>query len=260
MKIGFIGSGNMAQAMIKGVLKGKVAEAIFVSDKNEEQLKLLNDVTICKSNTEVTEKADTVVLAIKPNIYADVLAEIRDSLKGKTVISIAPGITVGYMKNIVGEGVGVVRTMPNTPALVGLGMTAMCFDGGVSEEQAACAKQIFESFGRVTVLDESLFDGVVSVNGSSPAYVYMMIDAIATGAEKYGISRQDATILAAQTVLGSAQMVLETGISPNELKDRVCSPNGTTIEAVHVLEEKGFASIIMDAMNACTKRAIELKK
>ena len=184
--------------------------------------------------------------------YAEVIAEIKDDVReDQIIITIAPGKTLAWLKEQFGKNVKIVRTMPNTPALVGAGMTAACPNEYMTKEEIAYVLTLLESFGRVEIIPERLMDTVVSVSGSSPAYVFMFIEAMADAAVSGGMPRAQAYQFAAQAVLGSAKMVLETGKHPGELKDMVCSPAGTTIEAVRVLEEKGFRSSVIEAMKTC---------
>lgn len=261
MKLGFIGCGNMACAMISGILKNGVCkpQEITVSAKTQatlEKAKAQYGVMAAATNAEVVKAADVVVLAVKPQFYAEVIAEIKWAVKSEQLlITIAPGKTLAWLAEQFGKPVRIVRTMPNTPAMVGEGITAACPNENVTDEALDCAMKILESFGKAEVIPERLMDAVVSVSGSSPAYVFLFIEAMADAAVADGMPRKQAYTFAAQAVLGSAKMVLETGKHPGELKDMVCSPAGTTIEAVRVLEEKGFRACVMDAMKACTDKA-----
>ena len=261
MKIGFIGTGNMASAMIGGILKNQILAADEVIGSNRgsqkrESVKEQFGIHVTGSNKEVAEKADLIVLSVKPQFYEEVICEIRDVVcQGQIVITIAPGKTLAWLAEKFGKDVKIVRTMPNTPALVGAGMTAMCPNEHMTEEETAYVRRILESFGRVEVVAERLMDVVVSASGSSPAYVFMMIEAMADAAVSGGMPRAQAYSFAAQAVMGSAKMVLETGKHPGELKDMVCSPGGTTIEAVRTLEECGFRSAIIEAMKVCEEKS-----
>ncbi|MGN0351564.1 MAG: pyrroline-5-carboxylate reductase [Roseburia sp.] len=261
MKIGFIGCGNMGNAMMQGILKaGKAkAEEILVSAKTEATLaarKEVLGVSVTKNNKEVAEFADLLFLAVKPQFYAEVIAEIKDVVTDKQIIvSIAPGKTLEWFTEQFGKELKVIRTMPNTPAMVGEGMTGMCANAKVTEEELAQVRDICSGFGETEVISEHLMDVVTSVSGSSPAYVFMFIEAMADAAVADGMPRAQAYKFAAQAVLGSAKMVLDTGMHPGALKDMVCSPGGTTIEAVRVLEEKGMRSAVIEAMKACTKKS-----
>ena len=262
--VGFIGCGNMAQAMLKGILgKGLYEpEDIIVSRRNDEALVQLHrelGVQTTTDNLEVAKKADILILAVKPFQFADVIPPLAACIKEETlVISIAAGQTIANIENLFGKTIKLVRTMPNTPALVLEGATGMCFNSHVTEEEQEKAIRLFESFGIVEVVSETMIDTVIGVSGSSPAYVFLFIEAMADAAVADGMPRAQAYRMAAQSVLGSAKMVLETGKHPGELKDMVCSPAGTTIEAVRVLEEKGFRSAVIEGQKACVKKAKEL--
>ena len=261
MKIGFIGCGNMASAMIGGILRQGIfsKDEIIVSNLTDEgrarSEKTLGVVTTLDNN-EIVRSAKTVVLAVKPQFYEKVLTEVHDSLTTEhTIIGIAPGKTLAWLEEKAGLPLKVVRFMPNTPAQVGAGMTAVCTNDRVSEDELAEILKITDSFGCTEVIPERLMDVVVGVSGSSPAYVFMFIEAMADEAVAAGMPRKQAYEFAAQSVLGSAKMVLETGKHPGELKDMVCSPGGTTIQAVKVLEEKGMRAAVMDAMDACIEKS-----
>lgn len=259
MKLGFIGTGNMASAIMGGIIrKGLIkAEEIIGSDLSEEGRKKVKDtygICVTADNKKVMESADKVVLSVKPQFYASVIAEVKDLVKdGQIMITIAPGKTLEWLAEQFGKQVKIVRTMPNTPAMVGEGMTAVCANAYVTEEELDEVLEILGTFGKTEVVPEHLMDVVVSTSGSSPAYVYMMIEAMADAAVADGMARAQAYKFAAQAVLGSAKMVLETGRHPGELKDMVCSPGGTTIEAVRMLEAKGFRSALIEAMKACAE-------
>ena len=258
MRIGFIGCGNMATAMIKGILdsqKVKTEDVIASakSEKTREKIKTELGINAALKNKEVAEFSDILFLAVKPQYYEEVIQEIKDDLReNQMIVSIAPGKTLAWLAERLGEDKKIIRTMPNTPAMVKEGMMGMCRNNLVTENEMQQVKDICESFGKAEVVPESLIDVVVGVSGSSPAYVFMFIEAMADAAVADGMPRTQAYKFAAQAVLGSAKMVLETGKHPGELKDMVCSPGGTTIEAVRVLEEKGFRSAVIEAMKACT--------
>lgn len=261
MKIGFIGAGNMAKAMLGGILANGIfnKEEIIASDASEACLKAIEDslgISTTTDNKIVAKQADVIVLAVKPQYYGSVIEEIKDGVQShQIIVTIAPGQTIERLEHLFGKTLKLLRTMPNTPALVGEGITAVCKNKEVTEDELRYICKILEGFGKVEVVDEHLMDVVVSVSGSSPAYVFMFIEAMADAAVADGMPRKQAYEFAAQAVLGSAKMVLETGKHPGELKDMVCSPGGTTIEAVRVLEEKGLRSTIFEAMKACTKKA-----
>ena len=257
MKLGFIGTGNMASAIMGGIIKNQIipAEEIIGADlfaPGREKAKAQFGIHVTDSNKEVVEKADVIVLSVKPQFYADVIREIRDVIRAEQiVITIAPGKTLAWLTEQFGKDVKLVRTMPNTPAMVGEGMTAACPNEHMAEEETAYVRTLLESFSRVEIVPERLMDAVVSVSGSSPAYVFILIEAMADAAVSGGMPRTQAYQFAAQAVLGSAKMVIDTGKHPGELKDMVCSPAGTTIGAVRTLEEKGFRSAVIEAMKVC---------
>lgn len=264
MKLGFIGCGNMASAIIGGILKnGLVAkEHIVASCRLPESVNRTKEslgIQGTCDNIEVVNQADVLFLSVKPQYYESVITEIRSFVRPEQIIiTIAPGKTLDWLKEQFQKEVKIVRTMPNTPALVGEGITGVCTNELVTPEDTELALKLLRSFGAAEVMAEPLLDVVVSVSGSSPAYVFMMIEAMADAAVADGMPRSQAYRFASQAVLGSAKMVLETGKHPGELKDMVCSPGGTTIEAVRVLESKGFRSSIIECMKSCVKKAREL--
>lgn len=261
MKLGFIGTGNMASAIMGGIIKKQLipADEIIGADlfaPGRERVKEQFGIHVTESNKEVVESAEVIILSVKPQFYADVIQEIKDDIKeSQIVITIAPGKTLAWLAEQFGKDVKIVRTMPNTPALVGAGMTAACPNEHMTEEEIAYVRTLLESFGCVEIIPERLMDAVVSVSGSSPAYVFMLIEAMADAAVSGGMPRLQAYRFAAQAVLGSAKMVLDTGKHPGELKDMVCSPAGTTIEAVRTLEELGFRSAVFEAMKVCEEKS-----
>lgn len=264
MKIGFIGLGNMATAMIGGILKqGDVTNAdIIGADAFVEATKKATEsfgIQGMESNEEVAKNCDMLVLSVKPQFYESVIAEIKDVITDEQiVITIAPGKTIAWLTEQFGKARKIVRCMPNTPALVGEGCTGVCKSELVTDAEMEQVLHILSSFGIARVVNENLMDVVVGVSGSSPAYVFMFIEAMADAAVAEGMPRKTAYELAAQAVLGSAKMVLETGKHPGELKDMVCSPAGTTIQAVKTLEAKGMRSAVMDAVQVCIDKSRSL--
>ena len=264
--VGFIGGGNMAKAIIGGVIQSGLVgkENIIASAKSQKTVDFLRDTYGIQSTTkneDVAQTADILFLAVKPNMFATVIPEIRDCKKeGQVIVSIAAGQTIAAIEAAYGGEIKLVRAMPNTPALVGEAMSALCLNANVSEEEAAEVTSIFESFGKAEIVPESMMDAVIGVSGSSPAYVYMFIEAMADAAVADGMPREKAYKFAAQSVLGSAKMVLETGKHPGELKDAVCSPGGTTIEAVAKLEETGFRQAVISSQRACVEKSREMSK
>ncbi len=265
MKIGFIGLGNMASAIIGGMLKKQIVEAADVlgADKYAAAAENAKDklgITVCGDNKEVARQADILFLAVKPNVLPTVLEEIKDVLRPQSIlISIVAGKSLAFIADGLGKNTfKIIRCMPNTPALVLEGCTGVCANENVTEEELETALTYLRSFGRAIVVPESQMDAVVGVSGSSPAYVFMFIEAMADAAVAAGMPRAQAYEFAAQAVLGSAKMVLESGKHPGELKDMVCSPGGTTIDAVKVLEEKGLRAAVMAAMEACVEKSKKL--
>lgn len=262
MKLGFIGAGNMAGAIIGGILKSGLVEKedILASDLSVQARERLGSLGIrLTGDNRQAAKSDIVFLAVKPQFYETVIKEIAPVVtEGTIVITIAPGWTLEKLSMAFDKKIKIVRTMPNTPALVGAGMTAVCKNEFVTDEELGYVCSLLESFGRCEVIPERMMDAVIVASGSSPAYVYMFIEALGDGAVREGMPRDMAYRFAAQAVFGSAKMVLETGMHPGALKDMVCSPAGTTIEAVRVLEERGFRSAVLEAMDACAKKSRSL--
>lgn len=264
MKLGFIGCGNMAGAIMGGIVKNNICTPgeIAVYDLSPEAMDRVQKeygVERAESNSALAGWAEALFLAVKPQFYGEVIGEIRNHISPETlVITIAPGKTLAWLREEFQNPVQLIRTMPNTPALVGEGITAVTPAEDVPQERVGLALRLLEGFGQAEIIPERLMDAVVAVSGSSPAYVYMMIEAMADEAVALGMPRPQAYTFAAQAVLGSARMVLETGKHPGELKDMVCSPGGTTILAVEKLEETGFRSSLMQAMRACAEKAASL--
>lgn len=264
IRVGFIGTGNMGTPLIKGAVKSGAAvpENIYIFDMDRSKAEAISKETGVRTaadNRELVRACDYIVLAVKPVYVKQVLEEIKDVFTmEKVLVSIAVGITSESLKAVLGEDRKVVRTMPNLPVLVGEGMTLVCFDKSLKNDEKAAVRSLFEGAGKVEELEERLMSEVTALTGSSPAYVFMMIEAMADGAVQSGIPRKVAYKLASQALLGSAKMVLETGLHPAELKDQVCSPAGTTIEAVQTLEKNGFRYSIMEAMKECTRKALEI--
>lgn len=266
MKIGIIGSGNMGTAILGGIVKsGLVAPGeVIVSNRTQPKLDRVRadyGVNTTLDAKEVVLNSDIVIVAVKPHIYDSVLTEVRELIDSdKIIVNIAAGKTIESIEAVIGDDKKIVRTMPNTPALVGEGMTAICPNRNINEEDLEKAISVFESFGKAEVVSESMIDAVIGASGSSPAYVFMFIEAIADAVVIHGMPRDKAYKFVAQAVLGSAKMVLETGKHPGELKDMVCSPSGTTIEAVRALEEAGMRGAVIKGVNACIEKSIEMSK
>lgn len=265
MKIGFIGVGNMGEAILRGALHSSIvlpeniwAYDIDVNKLNRLQEELKIHITIFLS--ELLENADLLLLAVKPHICPSVLADIAPLMAGKALISIAAGWSQARLAAALPKSARLLRVMPNTPALVGCGMSV--FEAGNTLEKAEMdfATRLFSSIGRTAEVESRLMDAVTAVSGSGPAYAYLFLESLADGGVREGLPRALAYELAAQTVLGSAQMVLETGEHPGKLKDNVCSPGGTTIEAVAALEANGLRAAVMAAVQACAEKSRELSK
>ena len=256
-KIGFIGCGNMGGAMLAGILdSGKSsAQDIMISVKSENSANTKKEqygVEATTDNRVVAKFADILFLAVKPQFYESVIEEIKDCVnENQIIVSIAPGKTITWLIEKFGRELKIIRTMPNTPSMVKEGMMGMCPSANVTDEETSQIREICEGFSRTEIVAENLMDVVTAVSGSSPAYVFMFIEAMADAAVAGGMPRKQAYTFAAQAVLGSAKMVLDTGMHPGELKDMVCSPAGTTIQAVRVLEDKGLRSAVMEAMMKC---------
>lgn len=264
MKLGIIGFGNMAEAILGGILESGFVnkEDVAASGKDDAMLAKASDkygIGVQKDNCKVAEASNVILLSVKPQILAEVISEIKGvCTQDKLIVSIVAGKTQEWIADAFGCAHKVVRCMPNTPALVGEGCTGICFSDSVSDNEKTFALKMFNCVGKAIEVPEKLMDVVVGVSGSAPAYVFMFIEAMADGAVAMGMPRAQAYEFAAQAVLGSARLVLETGRHPGELKDMVCSPAGTTIEAVRVLEEKGLRAAVMDAVIRCTERSKEL--
>ncbi|OCG01070.1 pyrroline-5-carboxylate reductase [Gilliamella sp. wkB112] len=255
-RIGFIGLGNMGNAILHGILASKIVTGpqLFVYDTNPEKGQALNQtylVNNLNSARDVARESDIVFIAVKPNVIIDVLNDIQKELKKNTiVVSIAAGVTIKTIAKSVGYEQKIVRVMPNTPALVNAAMCSITPNTEVTEEELDIIQSLLNCIGETEVVPEYLIDAVVGASGSSPAFVFMFIEALADGAVKGGLSRKQAYKFAAQTVMGSAKLLLETGKHPGELKDMVCSPAGTTIEGVQKLEACGFRSAVIEAVEA----------
>ena len=264
MKIGIIGLGNMGGAILGGIVSKEIVEkenvtGFDLSDALKAKAKDSYGINIASDNKEVLANSDVVILAVKPQHMGDMLAGIKDAWNKNTlIISIAAGKTIEWLENNIGSDMKIVRCMPNTPALIGEGCTGVCVNKNVNEEEKKCALNILCACGIAIEVTESQMDAVVGISGSAPAYVFMFIEAMADAGVAAGRTRDKAYEFAASAVKGSAALMLETGKHPGELKDMVCSPAGTTIAAVQVLEEGGFRGVVMDAVEACVERNRQL--
>ena len=261
-KIGFIGMGNMGSAILNGLLRVYKPEDLLFTAAHKEKMEAVTaktGVVHAASNAECAKQSEYVILAVKPQYFETVFEEIRPVLKeDQIVISLAPGQTIASLTERLDGKVRIVRTMPNTPALVGEGITGVCPNKEVTERELEDALVLLRSFGRADSVTEKILDVVGAVSGSSPAFVFMFIEAMADAAVSQGMPRKQAYKFASQTVLGSAKMVLETGRHPGDLKDMVCSPAGTTIEGVRTLEKNGFRSAVFEALTAAAEKGKKL--
>ena len=261
-----IGTGNMGSALISGMLDSEVysSNQILVYDIDKIKVEKLVEKHGIISGTNIVKlvkEANVIIMAVKPDIIDTVTKDIKSFIDNeKIVISIAAGKDIKSIKKVLGKESKIVRVMPNTPALIREGMSAISVCKNINEKDKEIVNKIFKSVGKVEYLDEKLMDAVIALSGSSPAYVFMFVEAMADAAVLAGIPREISYKMAAQTVMGSAKMVLETGMHPGVLKDQVCSPGGTTIEAVKILEEKGFRSAVIEAMSECTRKANDIAK
>lgn len=262
-KLGFIGTGKMGEALIRGILYAGLVppENIYASDLDPARLQMLEKkykISICKDNCDAVVDSDIIIIAIKPQTVQEVLKEIKGSIKNQLIISIAAGVTIDTYENALPSGTKVVRVMPNIAATVKESASAVSPGSAVSREDASIATVIFNAIGRTVVLPEHLLDAVTGLSGSGPAYIFMIIEALADGGVHEGLDRTTAKILAAQTVLGAAKMVLDNSTHTGELKDMVASPGGTTIRGLRVMEERGVRVAMMNAVIAASERAREL--
>ena len=262
--ISFIGAGNMGGAIIKGLLSGEKHSSsdVIVCDPRKNTLSELSTafpgIQTSTDNAKAAE-ASILILAVKPQVYESVIRGIRDSVGPNTIIvTIAAGLTLDRVTEWFGGKAKIIRTMPNTPALISEGMTALCPGSEVDEKELQAVQDIFNAVGKTVVLPEHLMDAYTSLAGSSPAWVFMFLEALADGAVRDGIPRNLAYEIASQAVLGSARLVAQSGKHPGVLKDQVCSPGGITIEAVATLEAAGFRSAVIQAVSDCTAKAGEL--
>ena len=264
-KIGFIGGGKMATAIMKGIINSNWCEAknIFVSDKNEDALKILEKdyaVQTTLNNIDVVKNSKIILFAVKPFVLRDVLSEIKPYLtKEHIIFSIAAGISIKTMEEIVGE-IPVVRIMPNTPALVNEGMSAICRGNFARDEHSKIALEIFKSVGKVVEADEKYIDIITAISGSGPAFYYYIIDKMAKAGEKLGLDYQTCLKLSAQTAYGAAKMIMDTDVSPEQLIVNVTTPGGCTAVGNEVLKEQEISKILFDTIEKTAQKAYELGK
>lgn len=259
----FLGAGNMANALVRGLLRAGVApgrvSATVRREERRAELEKAYGIKVGFDNVAAAREAEVVVLAVKPQALDKLVREVAPVIdRSKLVISIAAGVPIAAMERHLGEGARIVRAMPNTPCLVGQGATGIAGGEHATKDDVTLATALFESVGLTAVLDETLLDAVTGLSGSGPAYIFLIIEALSDAGVKVGLSRHVALKLAAQTVLGSARLLLETGTHPGELKDQVTSPGGTAIAGLHTLEAGGLRTTLIDAVEAATNRAREL--
>jgi pyrroline-5-carboxylate reductase len=262
--IGFLGAGNMAEAMIRGLVRGGhvPADRILASGPRAERRQELAGhygIHVVSSNVDLARRVDVLVLSVKPQILPKVLREISGDIRHDTlVVSVAAGVATQSIEDLLPPGMRVVRSMPNTPALVGAGATAISAGRAATEADLALSRFVFDAVGMTVELDESQLDAVTGLSGSGPAYIFLILEALADAGVKVGLSRRNAQRLAAQTVMGSAKLLLETDEHPGRLKDMVTSPGGTAIAGLHTLEEGGLRTTLINAVETATKRSREL--
>ncbi len=264
-RIGFIGTGKMGEALIKGILHVGIVvpDKIYASDMDLAKLQSLAKgykINTCKDNCSAVIDSDILIIAVKPQIVPHVLEEIKNSIKNQLIISIAAGVPIKTFENALPQGTKVVRVMPNIAATVKEAASAISLGSAVSKEEGKFACEIFKAIGKTVVLPEHLMDAVTGLSGSGPAYIFMIIEALADGGVHEGLDRSTARLLAAQTVLGAAKMVLENKAHTADLKDMVTSPGGTTIRGIRVMEERGVRVAMMNAVIAACERSKELGK
>ncbi|HCM63027.1 MAG TPA: pyrroline-5-carboxylate reductase [Morganella sp. (in: Bacteria)] len=265
-KVGFIGCGNMGKAILNGLISGQILtpDAVFIhnySPASTARVAAEFGVHEAEHTTTVAEQSDIIFIGVKPYAVTEILQEIAPSLKAESIIiSIAAGVTLSTLEAALPASCKVVRLMPNTPALVNAGMTSVTPNKFLTEADTALVMSLCRSFGRAEIVPESLIDAVIGVSGSAPAYVFMFIEAMADAAVAGGMPRKQAYEFAAQTVMGAAKMVLETGKHPGDLKDMVCSPGGTTIEAVAKLEETGLRRSVIAGVRSAIEKSQEMSR
>ncbi len=262
-KIGFIGTGKMGEALVRGILHARLVSpsSLYASDVDPAKLQSLEreyKINICRDNCAAVIGSDIIIIAVKPQMVAEVLEEIKDSIKSQLVISIAAGVMIETFENALPRGTKVVRVMPNIAAIVKEAASAISLGSAVSMEDASIAGEIFNAIGRSVILPERFMDAVTGLSGSGPAYIFMIIEALADGGVHEGLDRNTAKLLAAQTVLGAAKMVMENRTHTGELKDMVASPGGTTTRGIRVMEERGVRVAVMNAVIAACERSKEL--
>ena len=263
-KIGFIGGGKMGEALINGILRAGLSSSdkIMVSDVDKKRLQILEKeagIKTTQDNKKITSDSDIIILAVKPNMMGNILDELNSEITSKhLIISIAAGIPLSFMESSLNEGCRVVRVMPNTPCLVGETAAGYALGKNATQADGKLVGQLLDAVGKSFLLEEKHLDAVTGLSGSGPAFIYVVIEALADGGVKMGLPRDVANTLAAQTAFGAAKMVLESDTDIGQLRDSVASPGGTTIEGLHALEKGGLTNVLIDAVEAATKKSKSL--
>jgi len=263
-KLGFIGIGNMGEALLRGIVNSHLVspECIYASDVNAKKLGILKEelgINAVNDNLGLIDNCDIILLALKPDVIKNVLSQVAESFcQPKWCISIAAGIGTSFIEGFLPDGVSVVRVMPNTPAMVREGMAAICPGKHANDEHLSKTKQLFEAVGKAVIIQEKLMDAVTALSGSGPAFIFLLIETLADAGVQLGLSRDDASLMATQTVLGSSKMLLETQEHPAILRNRVTSPGGTTAAGLFELERNGFRAAIIEAIIAAAERSMKL--
>lgn len=263
-KIGVIGCGKMAKAILSGACRERIVNStnIIGYEINQSAKEAMQvacpGMQFSQNIPELVKQSEIIMISVKPHIVASVFSESKTVLDGKAVFSIAAGVTTAQIRSMAPESCRVLRVMPNMPAMVAQGMTTLSRDTTFTDAEKEFAQTFFDSIGKTIWLPESLMDAATAINGSGPAYAFMFIEALADGGVREGLPRDIAYQLATQTLIGSAVTAQEMSMHPGELKDAVCSPGGTTIEAVYALEKGGFRASLMDAVHVCTEKCKNL--
>ncbi len=263
-KIGFIGGGKMGEALINGILRAELSSSdkIMVSDVDKKRLQILEKeagIKTTQDNKKITSDSDIIILAVKPNMMGNILDELNSEITSKhLIISIAAGVPLSFMESSLNEGCRVVRVMPNTPCLVGETAAGYALGKNATQADGKLVGQLLDAVGKSFLLEEKHLDAVTGLSGSGPAFIYVVIEALADGGVKMGLPRDVANTLAAQTAFGAAKMVLESDTDIGQLRDSVASPGGTTIEGLHALEKGGLTNVLIDAVEAATKKSKSL--
>lgn len=266
VKTGFIGAGNMGGAILRSFAASEYIDSgsLYVYSRTVAKTEALASelgVKTCGSAAELAQVCDIIIIGVKPDTVASVIEQIAPVYTtDKIIISMAAGISIRAIENMAGASAKIIRIMPNTPVMVGEGMTAIFVNDNITDEEKQTVYDLFSRAGRAEFADEDMIHCIIGVSGSSPAYTYMYIDALAQAAQAKGMSREQAVEFAAQSVLGAAKMVLETGQPPQQLRDNVCSPGGTTIEAVKTLQQNGFAEKLAEGFNACVRKSEDMSR